>query len=89
MERKRITFKSLAISNTVHLAITTKVPDTVIEELKQIKKKNVLRDNKKVKIKQNTLRNDCKDGALKSVDVEHAGLKSSWVKRLYTENSHE
>ena len=29
-------FKSLAMSKIVHLVITTKVPNTVIEELKQI-----------------------------------------------------
>ena len=43
-------FKSLAISEIVHLAIITKVPNTVIEELKQIQK-NFLWGNKKAKIK--------------------------------------
>ena len=45
-------------------------------------------DNKKVKINQSTLCNDCKDGGLKNVDIEHENitLKFSWVKRLYTEN---
>ena len=38
-------FKSLAISKVVHLAIIAKVPNTVIQELKQIQK-NVLWDNK-------------------------------------------
>ena len=40
--------------------------------------KNFLWDSKKVKIKQSTLRNDYKDGGLKSVDIEHkiASLKS-------------
>ena len=75
-------FKSLAISKIVHFAIITKVPNTVIKELKQIQK-NFLWNNKKVKIKQKTLRNDYKDGSLKSVDIEHkiASLKCSWVKR--------
>ena len=90
MEGTITIFKSLAISKIVHLAIITKVPNTLIEELKQIQK-NFLWDNKKVKIKQNTLRNDYKDRGLKSVDIEHkiASLKCSWVKRLYTENFHE
>ena len=72
------------------LAIITKVPNTVIEELKQIQK-NFLWNNKKVKIKQNTLRNDYKDGSLKSVDIEHkiASLKCFWLKRLCTENFYE
>ena len=50
-------FKSLAMSKIVHLVITTKVPNTVIEELKQIQK-IFLRNKKKVKIKQSNLRND-------------------------------
>ena len=43
-------------------------------------------DNKKVKIKQNTLWNDYKEGGLKNVDIELkiASLKCSWVKQLYT-----
>ena len=74
----------------MHLAIITKVPNTVTEELKQIQE-NFLGDNKNVKIKQNTLRNDYQDGGLKSVDIEHkiVSFKCSWVKRLYTENFHE
>ena len=42
-------FKSLAISKIVHLVIIAKVPNTVIEELKQIQKN--FWDNKKVKTK--------------------------------------
>ena len=37
-ERQNNNFKSLAISKIVHLAVITKVPNTVIEELKQIQK---------------------------------------------------
>ena len=74
----------------MHLAIITKVPNTVIEEVKQIQK-NLLWDDKKVKMRQSTLGNDYKDGGLKSVDIEHkiASLKCAWVKRLYTENFHK
>ena len=65
MAYKKITiFKSLAISKVVQLAIITKVAKTVTEELNQIQK-SFLRDNKKVKIKQSTLRNDYKDGGFK------------------------
>ena len=56
-EGKITIFKSLAMSKIVHLVMTTKVPNTVIEELKQIQK-NFLRIKKKVKIKQSNLRND-------------------------------
>ena len=38
LEGKITIFKSLAISKIVHLAIITKVPNTVIEDLKQIQK---------------------------------------------------
>ena len=87
LEGKLTIFKSLATSKIVHLAIITKFPNTVIEEVKQIQK-NFLWDNKRVKTKQNALRNDYKDGGLKSVDIEHkiASLKCSWVKWFYTEN---
>ena len=90
LEGKITIFKSLAILKIVQLAIITKVPNTLIEELKQIQK-DFLWDNKKVKIKQSTLRNDYKNGSLKSVDIEHkmASLKCSWVKQLYTENFHD
>ena len=50
LDGKITIFKSLAISKIVHLAIITKVPNTVIEELKQIQK-NFLWDNKKVQTK--------------------------------------
>ena len=90
LEGKITIFKSLAILKIVQLAIITKVPNTLIDELKQIQK-DFLWDNKKVKIKQSTLRNDYKNGSLKSVDIEHkmASLKCSWVKQLYTENFHD
>ena len=89
LKGKTTNFKSLAISKIVHFAIITKVANTVIEELKPIQK-NFLWDNKKAKIKQTTLRNDYKDGGLKSVDIHKiASLKCSWVKRLYAETFHE
>ena len=71
LEGKITILKSLEISKVVHLAMKTKVPNTAIEELKQIQKK-FLWDNKKVKIKQNTLRNDYKDGGLKSDKLKNA-----------------
>lgn len=52
MEGKKRIFKPSALSNTV------------IEGLKQIQNL-FLSDNRKVKIKQNALRNDYKDGGLK------------------------
>ena len=49
LEGKITIFKSLAILKIVQLAIITKVPNTLIEELKQIQK-DFLWDNKKVKM---------------------------------------
>ena len=51
-EGKITTFKSLAISKILHLAIIMKVPNTVIEELKQNK---ILWDNSKLKTKKKHL----------------------------------
>ena len=47
LERKITIFNSLAISKIVHLAIISKVPNIVIEELKQTQK-NFLWDNEKI-----------------------------------------
>ena len=70
LEGKITIFQSLTISKIMHLVITTKFPDTMIEKLKQVQK-NFFWDNKKVQIKQNTLRNDCKNNPLNSVDIEY------------------
>ena len=51
-EGKITTFKSLVISKILHLAIIMKVPNTVIEELKQNK---ILWDNSKLKTKKKHL----------------------------------
>ena len=48
LKEKIIIFKSLAISKIVHLTIITKVPNTVIEELKLIQK-SFCRITKKLK----------------------------------------
>ena len=47
LEGKITIFKSLTISKIIHLVITRKFPDTMIEEIKQVQK-NFLWDNKKV-----------------------------------------
>ena len=64
LEGKIWIIKPLAISKFVHLTIIKKISNTVTEGLKQIQKL-FLSDNRKVKIKQNTLRNDYKYGGLK------------------------
>ena len=95
LEGKMTIFTSLAISKIVLLAIITKVPNTLRKYSKSKKLflwgKIKTKQNKKVKIKQNTLRNDYKDRGLKIVDTENkiVRLKCSWVRWLYTENFHE
>ena len=83
-------FKSLAISKIVYLSFLTLLPNNIIEELKEIQKKNLWSD-KKAKIKHDTLCNDYKDGGLKNVDIVHKinALKCSWLQRLYNDNFHE
>ena len=90
LEEKITIFKSLTISKTVYLTLLTTIPNSVVEELKQIQKM-FLWGNKKLKIKHDTLCNKYKDGGLKNVDIFHkvVSLKCSWVRRLCNENFHE
>ena len=90
LEGKITVFKTLAVSKIVYLALLTTVPTMVIDELNLIQNK-FLWDNKKPKIKKETLCSDFKDGGLKSVNILHkiASLKCSWIKRLCDDNFHE
>ena len=90
LEEKITIFKSLAISKIVYLALLTTIPNSVIEELTQIRK-IFLWGNKKPKIKYCTLCNKYKDDGLKNIDTVHkvVSLKCSWVKRLCNESFHE
>ena len=90
LEGKITTFKLLAISKIVYLALFTIVPKNVIFELKEIQNK-FLWSNKKSKIKHSTLCNDYKNGGLKNVDIELKiiSVKCSWICRLYNEVDHD
>ena len=81
-------FKSLAISKIVYyLALLSLIPNSVLEELKQIQK-TFLWGNKRAKIKHDTLCNNFAEGGLESVDINHKilALRCSWQ---YNENFHE
>ena len=90
LEGKITIFKSLAVSKTPYLALLTTIPNSVIEELKQIQKM-FLWGNRKPKIKHCMLCNKYKDGSLKDVDKVHKvmRLKCTWGRRLCYENFHE
>ena len=90
LEGKITSFKSLAISKIVYLALLTKIPNLVIEELKQIQKM-LLWGNKKPRMKNDISCNKYKDGGLKNVGIVQkvVSLKCSWVRRLCNENFHK
>ena len=73
-----------SISKIVYLALL--IPNSVLEELKQIQKTFLWR-NKRAKIKHDTLCNHFTEGGLKSVDIKHkfSALRCSWIQRLYNE----
>ena len=90
LEGKITIFKSLAISKIVYLALLTLIPNSFLEELKQIQK-TFLWGNKRAKIKHDTLCNNFTEGGLKSVDIKHkiSALRCSWIQRLDNENFHK
>ena len=87
LEEKITIFKSLAISKIVCLALLTLIPNSFLEELKQIQKA-FLWGNERAKIKHNTLCNNFTEVGLKNVDIKHkfVALKCSWIQMLYNEN---
>ena len=90
LERKITIFKSLTISKIVHLALLTLLPNSDLEELKQIQK-IFLWGNKPAKIKHDKLCNNVTEAGVKSTDIKHkiSALKCSWIQRLYNKNFHE
>ena len=78
LEVKITTYKSLAISKIVHLALLTIVHKNIIEELNEIQKR-FLWLNKKCKIKHCTVCNGCKNGVLKKpgIILKSVSLKCS------------
>ena len=77
-------FKTLAISEIVHLALVKVIPISVILELHKIKN-HFIWENGNPEIKQDTLCKDYENGGLKNVVITFKiiSLHCSWVKRLY------
>ena len=72
-EAKITIFKSLVISKIVYLALLTKIPNSVIEELKQFQKMFLWGN----KIKHDTLCNKYKDSHGSSPPILGGGPKNS------------
>ena len=83
-------FKSLAISKIISLALLSLIPNSFLEELKQIQK-TFLWESKLAKIKYDTLCNNFTEDGLKTVDMKDKilALRCSWIQRLNNENFHE
>ena len=83
LEGKITIFKSLAISKIVYLALLTLIPNSFLEELKQVQKIFIW-GSKRAKIKHDTLGNNFNEGGLKNVDIKHkfSALRCSWIQRL-------
>ena len=61
-------FKTLAISKIVFLALLTKIPHQVVNELEEIQKSVLWKDSSPKKRHETTCK-DYKDGCLKHVDI--------------------
>ena len=79
-----MTFKTLAISKIVYIALITNIPKVTVEELQKIQKK-ILWQNSCPKIKHKTLSNTFETGGLKNVDItlKVISLQCSCVKKFY------
>ena len=88
LKGKTTIFKSLAISKIVYLALLTLVPNSVLEELKQIENKTFLWGNKRAETKHYLLCYNYTEDGLKSVDIKHRilALRYFWIQKLYNEN---
>ena len=83
-------FKAIAICKRVSLGLLTLIPNSVLEELKQMQIA-FLWGNKWANIKHDKLCSNVTEGFLKSVDIKHefSALKCSWIQRLYNKNPSE
>ena len=86
---KTTIFKTLALSEIIHLVLLTNIPTATMELLSKIQKEFLWGKNKS-KIKHDTLCKDYENGGLKSVYIfsKIVSLQCSWIRRLYDENFH-
>ena len=86
---KILIFKTLAISNIVHLALVKDVPYSTIAQLEKIQKQFIWKNGNPI-LKHTTLCNKYEQGGLKHVDTffKTTSLQCSWVKRLHDDSFH-
>ena len=90
LEGRIIIFKTLAISKIVYLAFLTVIPNSLIEELQEIKKTFIWHSSRP-KISQKTLCNNFENGGLKHVNISSKiiSLQRSWLGKLCDKIFHE
>ena len=83
LEERIKVFKSLAVSEVIHLLLITKLRNNTTYLLYKIQK-SFIWQGKKAKLKHSTLCNDYEKGVMKNVDLRDkiASMLCSWVKRL-------
>ena len=89
IQGKITVFKTLAISNIVHLSLVTEVPNAIVLELNKIQNDFIWNGNKP-KIKHSTLCDTYDKGGLKNVNIQFkiTSLQCSWIMRLYDKSDH-
>ena len=87
--RRRITvFKSLAISEVMHILLITKLHNNTIDLMYKIQKKFIWQ-GKEAKIRYSTFCNRYENGDLKNVDLNKiTSIQCSGVKRLFEDDFH-
>ena len=88
-QSKITTFKTLAISKVIHLALATNIPQVIIDQSNKIQKVFIL-NRKHPKIRHSTLCHTYENDDLKSVNIPNklTSLQCSWTKRLYDTTTH-
>ena len=83
-------FKSLAISNVIHILLITKLHNNTIDLMYKIQK-NFIWQGKKAKIKHSTLCNVYENRGFKNVELRNkiTSIQCSWVKRLSEDDFHD
>ena len=83
-------FKTLAISKIVFVALLTKIPHQVVEELEKTQKSFLWKDSSP-KTRHETTCKDYKNAGLNNVYISRkiVSLQCSWIRRLFYNNFHE
>ena len=90
LEGKTKVFKSLALSEIIHLALAKTIQAPIIDQLNKAQR-NFMWNGLNPEIKNSTINNNYENGGLKNVNTaaKISSLQSSWMKRLFDENFHD